>query len=1210
MKALLACLAATCLVAPGQDKEFSPFERTLNVARKALESGDLGRAETWVWAALERDPKSLEAWDLRAKWAEAAGDDDELVYTLHKLWELSVSQGLKSTDLRELRNRLKRIDPLSTDLLSMKSVFIDKLLPLAIKYEGDKRPHSAIAVYREVLALDPEHEQSLAAVERISALPDPSLAANSSGVDLFEDVSDEWIRKHDEKHKDWKSRAKYKSEYYTVYTDAGYKILIQAATAMDQMHLFYKKFFSVTGSVPRIDLNIFSSREGYLKKGIGPPVEWSGGHFTGNAVETYIGQGGFQGALNTLFHEAGHQFVDKATSAGGWLNEGLASFFEGTRLQANGTVLMNLPAMNRLGPLASRLSNGWMADVKDGIDPREPNQVPRNAPTFDIVLENKYAWGPAWYAPTWGVVFFSYNYQDPVDGRFIYRDAFLQFLNKSGGRMGGSAVQNFEDVVLANPAKPTPKVKSSIALPTTVKDLNPIWRDWLLNLMNEQTGAVEVDRPYMDWGRHAITRKEYDTAAEHFEKGIAASPNHPELLIRFAKLLADEFKNEDRAVKLVLHALRVLEAADEPDKRAIAEAEDLLYDWDPERKSLDKLHDEIFASARTLVQRYLTEGRNLMTMHLALRMSGELGVPGVAAYYEEAWRRCGKSLHLWKLAYNEKDLEGWSEIATTPFKANGSTLDSTRGSYAQGDYSFSTLPMDVVTTGDFSLEAEVLAGSGKVAFGGLAFGMRGGGNFNALIYLPAKASSGAVAGSAFLDLATFNGGGAPRVWRHVPAIQESIEGESTAERWQKLRIDVTGTQCDIYMDGELKVLHEFPSRDAVSGSLGLIAGRGEARFRNVRYLARSPQDIGAALEREVRMAGFDNEEESIGGSWIGKKPPFPKVQKWLQGERSSWKEAGDVPQLLVMWSIRQNDLIRIDSWLADLHKRYGEVGLEIVSICSVEDEETLAGYLPRAKFPGAIGLDGPGEQFGDTFDDYAIGIFNLPRLILLDINHRVVWEGDPGFSAGRRWKPGTPSYLKAPLDDLIVGRKLLELSAWRKEWKSTALDALHNGDLATALPTLLRSKSFKAAGDVDVFDAQSRLSAVKGALESIDSTISAFKREGCEPAIEILADWGKLIDHSFEKSETRSIKLLAKSEAATAWDDLLTLLKSHKRRAKREGKREALDGLLADLEARPSRLAKMLLEQLDGVDPEDVVEVLSTAADLPALWLAREYFRW
>ncbi|MEY4070209.1 MAG: hypothetical protein RL721_823, partial [Candidatus Eisenbacteria bacterium] len=63
----------------------------------------------------------------------------------------------------------------------------------------------------------------------------------------------------------------------------------------------------------------------------------------------------------TLFHEAAHQFVSLATRAAGWLNEGLASFFEGCRILPNGTVLMNMPATHRLFPLAENMERGWMS---------------------------------------------------------------------------------------------------------------------------------------------------------------------------------------------------------------------------------------------------------------------------------------------------------------------------------------------------------------------------------------------------------------------------------------------------------------------------------------------------------------------------------------------------------------------------------------------------------------------------------------------------------------------------------------------------------------------------------------------------------------------------------------------------------------------------------------------------------------------------------
>ena len=135
-----------------------------------------------------------------------------------------------------------------------------------------------------------------------------------------------------------------------------------------------------------------------------------------------------------------------------------------------------LPANHRLFPLVTRMDRGWMSSASDGIDPSDPSSSsPEKAPTFRIVLENQYQWGPPWYAPTWGVVYFLYNYQDPIDGRYVYRAAFREFIDKSGGRMGEGAVENFEEVVLQNP---TPEIEGverpEAAVPEVLDALAPL----------------------------------------------------------------------------------------------------------------------------------------------------------------------------------------------------------------------------------------------------------------------------------------------------------------------------------------------------------------------------------------------------------------------------------------------------------------------------------------------------------------------------------------------------------------------------------------------------------------------------------------------------------------------------------------------------------------------------------------------------------------
>ena len=101
----------------------------------------------------------------------------------------------------------------------------------------------------------------------------------------------------------------------------------------------------------------------------------------------------------------------------------------------------------------------------------------------------------------------------------------------------------------------------------------------------------------------------------------------------------------------------------------------------------------------------------------------------------------------------------------------------------------------------------------------------------------------------------------------------------------------------------------------------------------MRFLARHPRDPAALLERTVRMEKLRSSAKpgATGGSLLGQVPPWPKVGRWVQGKRESWEEAGPVPQMLVLWSIQQNDIIEIDAWLRDLAEKHETVGLEIVA---------------------------------------------------------------------------------------------------------------------------------------------------------------------------------------------------------------------------------------------------------------------------------------
>jgi Tfp pilus assembly protein PilF len=1209
----LLCLAL--LGAAPFPRQESPLARTLSSAEAALAAGDLERARADIERALERDPNSLRAWELLARWAERQALKDELVHALHRQLALVRAQGRAKAELQPLRERLVSLDPSAEKLLSLRTNFVEKLVKLAEGYEKAKRPHSAIRAYRQALALDREREDLREAIERVASAPDPSLAEDARPRDLLEGVSREWIAEHDARHATWEERARLERPNYVTHTNAGYEVLVRAAEAMEQMNAFYRSFFRYGAegdkrSVSRIDLNIFRTRAEYLELGQGPPVEWSGGHFTGSAVETYV-EGGFESMVGTLFHEAAHQFVSLATNASGWLNEGLASFFEGTRLLSNGTVVMNLPATHRLFPLVERMERGWMQSHEDGIDPADPNKEPLTAPTFRTVLENRYTWGPAWYAPTWGVVYFLYNYQDPSDGRFVYRKAFGEYIDASGGKSGEGAIETFTEVVLANPAPVTEGQFTSSVPPRTIEELNGVWKNYLVDLRDQQSGRSKTSPPYRDWARHARKRGDLADAQEFYEKALLATPLDPELLTDFGEFLAEQ-ENPDRAAKLLQLAAAVLESAPEPDAARLEHLDRRLRKLDPQHQRLEDVRAALLTDATALVQGYLEQGLLLMAMELSQELGNELQEPRLFALFEQAVRRAGRSPARWRLAYDEQSLAGWNATGFEDvFTAQGELLSAEFGSYAGGQNDYAFLTLDQVTSGDFSLEAEVQARHGVVAFAGLVFGQKSASDFHGLVLFPPSGGR-----NGFVNLASFYGGSSHDTWRRNPvqdkapeaAGDERSRSSPASAAFYKLRVDVTGRLVDVWLDDQFLATQEFPSLDVLRGSFGLIVGRGEARFRNIRYLAREARDPSAPIERKLRMTRPAGAQESVNGSWLGMVPPFPRVKEWLQEPRTSWEEAVGYPQLLVLWSCQQNDILPIDAWLRSLAEQQASIGLRIVNVVQGWDAAQVPAYLAEHRFPGSLAIDAVEGDESLTFELYDIARFQLPRLILLDIDGKVAWEGDPGFSRDQPWS-GEETLLDVPLRELSGKRRLGELYAWKERWKA-ARAALAAADFERAAPVLQQAAAFDATTSAEVAEAAGVLAALESALGSIESTAATLADQGREPALDVLLRWGEAAGTKFKP--TKAVSGVQKSAGYTAWKRVPTIVKSVLARVQAGKPADELESVLAKLSQLPGRFPAELVEGLRaaGDDPAALEALLSSAATLPARWLASEYFRW
>jgi len=984
----------------------SPFVRKYREKAVELAKADkLDEALAAVGRALERDPNDLESLRLQADLALKKPDQDLAVFTLHQSVQLlrKSRPPVPGKQLAEAEKELLALDPEARTWSGLVAGYVRELLTVGKDYERRKDLVAAIGVYQHVLQVDAENTAARTAIANIRRTGGADVAIEdvfAGGSDPTAGLSEAKLAAEDAKHAVWDSAWTKSTDNYDYRTDAGFLVLETSAIAMEQMNRFYRKFFQFKedgGKTPRIEIRIFKDRDEYLTLGQNP-VKWSGGHFIGNAVETYIGgatgKETIRDMYRTLFHEAAHQFVSLAIPfVPGWLNEAYASFFEGCTILSNGSVDWNKPAMHRLFPLAARLDRGFMASATDGVrDAQGEWAEPETAPTLRIVVAGGYDWGPPWYAPTWGVVYFLYNYRDDK-GTPIYRQALHDYALSFRRGQPKDPIAHFEEVVLSGKGT---KVR-------TIDQLNSIWRDWLLELRDRATGKTATADELLRYADAALERKERDQALQFLEEAFAGRRGDVDLLLRICQL-RDGLGQESRAAAGYRELKRALELLGETDSKRYKDAVFRLQSLDPVLRSYTKIKSRLAEQGLELARRYESSGLPTMALLVAHRMSGDFSVPEALAYYTELAKRTGKTLARWRVAYDENSLAGWS--AGEGYEAYGETIrtdippDDSAGA---GQFLTKQLLADTPFDGDFSLEAEMRTepdgqGGFRGTFMGLCFGVKDSSNFHAVILHP----------KGFVDIST-NRGGAWQFHEHRPW--------PVANHWCQLRIDVAGRDLDVYCNGLYLRSLQFPSADSARGGFGLISGVGRVFYRHIRLLARDRNDPSALIERQLAMAKVATDANSrVAGSFTGIEPPPLAARSFVQGEPVALKDLIGKPVLLAFWSVEQDSVIpctRFYNHLAELGRPH-----ELVTIVFCDGgskEDVVRAYLAEHPMPDAhVAID----DVNETFTAYAV--HGMPFLLLIDRSGKVTFQGTPGFEKGGSWDGG-PTFVDDAFKALLGG---------------------------------------------------------------------------------------------------------------------------------------------------------------------------------------------
>ena len=1000
-------------------------ERYFAAGESAAKAGKLDEARAAWTRVLERETRHLPTLSaLAALEKDARQFDLALDYAgrFLDIWRYlkEKPQGLMARQ-QELYAFVHEADPLRRRLDTLRREYVSRLLKLANEQMDHLAWHSARAMLAEAQFTDPEHPELAAGLERIKKEGGNELAVadETGGSDPLAGVTPEWVAKNDPLHAEWDKAWELETEHYKVKTNAGYRVLMTCAHAMEQVQVFYRlyhQYKTANEKIPIANVLIFKNAGEYKTLGH-QPVDWAAGHWDGSSVVTYDPRGegstaGLADLLNTLFHEASHQFTSLCGGSGvpAWLNEGMASFFEGTRLLSNGKLDWNLVASGRLYPLVEDLqaNKHKLADVIQG-----------EVEDYRVF----YPWG-------WGICYYLFNAED-AEGHLLYRQSMREYFQKYST---DKHLERFVEFFVTN---------TKVEGVATIEDFEQRFRAWILDLADADRGRIDVARRFEERGDQQSKLGDWSRAVELYDRSLQRDPDYPEVLWKLAQAL--EQKGEtDRAAGVLRQWLTVLSpafldgSADAETQQRRADAQARIPRLDTSARRLAEIREKFHGDSLTLAGDYDKGGFPRMALRV-LRGPATAEPPSEKArqLYFAVADRSGVSLESWRLIFNERDLKGFYGGGEGDFKVEDGVLvasiaeDSDNASKREGPstgsgggaadaaakrpdlFAFRRLFVDVEPSGDWSLSTEVLLDKTST-LAGLCFGKKADGRFCGVGLLP----------KGYVDLATLGSSDGK------PLVRNKVD---LAAGWNKLRIDVAGTRLVVTLNGKEVVDYLFETRAEIKGGFGLVAGLGKASFREIKVLEYDPslpRRTKLGWRKPVPEYDADSGAMKVARSEPGKPnylnqaPPRLEVEGWLGSppEKADLDRLLGWPVLLVFWTTYQEKAVPQLPGIDALAQKFAALKIPIL-LLSNEKRETLEAWAKEHPFAYPVAYDWSQK----LYKAYAIDKVQLPHAKLIGLDGLVAWEGNPD------WKAEFGSYLDEPLADLVKHARLAELGPAREK---------------------------------------------------------------------------------------------------------------------------------------------------------------------------------
>jgi tetratricopeptide (TPR) repeat protein len=832
----LALLGLLAFV-PG-DEPPSGFERFLTKQSDAAKA--FGRKKDWAGAAeawrrvLELDPVSIAALTGVADAVQAQGNKDlELQARYEQADALSriVSAGQKDQQraLDKVLSRIAELDPQQGRTEALLVDYAAAQKDLAQTYEVAGLPASAILAWgrraRLVLPGSPAYVEAAQAIDRIKRTSPVYVAQRFDPGIVLPTRDEAWIAEQDKKSAKFSSSLKLETAHYRIKTNAGWRMLQAAAAAVERVNVFYREIWGVVPdprpekanpklremSIPFLDVNIFKTRDEYIHRAGEGKSDWSGGHYNGSAVETYDqgeggGKNGIPSTMGVLFHECSHQFMDICVGdVPSFVNEGVASLFEGIELMPNGDVKRDLPVPHYLQPLAAALRDGSAKPMRE--------------------IFNANANEPEQYKYRWGVFYFVRMFVAP-DGSYPFRDRLVDYIyDFKKGDIGDKAA-HFEEFFLKPAALPACQ---------TFAEWEKVWTKWILELDEEQRAG---DKRLADFRAKAQAALANDPAKalSFADRALDIDPEDGPSLAVVARA-CDVMQMRDRALATWRRVLDGLEEENplRPEaKKRIAELDPVLGDAEEARKALA-------GGMAALARDYDEEGLPLAALRCSRQVLGVDPFEASArAMVTRLERDTGFSVQRWQRLCNGYDLRGWWGTDSKFFApieggvTSGAAPAPGEKPQAPGSLVYQALLCTRQVLGDWSYEARIQTDA-DWRLVGLIFGAKDSTHYEAIALRKGQDGITRIDHGAYVAEA----------WSfpHTDGALKYPDADPT--KGVMLRIEVRGRLVSVSLDG--KPVQPFVGKQnvgavkyplaALRGDIGLLTSGGVTKFTDVRLLA-------------------------------------------------------------------------------------------------------------------------------------------------------------------------------------------------------------------------------------------------------------------------------------------------------------------------------------------------------------------------------------